>query len=170
MSFDFVYRDWRLSYGEPHSDVYPEEEARARFEAGGSITVLTGAPDRPETVAKIDLGGREVEVVWLDPLLGPELSYVFAVPDADDWPADQLLLAQTHIRTYDHDTPLPDGDPTYDETTRFHADGRFFGRRGSRDGSDAEESHGALSSGQLAELTEEVPRFGEWASILRRER
>lgn len=166
-----VYCDWRTLYGEAGGEVYSVEEARRRFEAGERCTVLIGDdPQRPETVMEIDLSGEMIKVTWLDELLRPELMYLFSTQEEPSWPEDQLLLEQTHIPVYENDNRPPEHQSSHDESFYFKADGSYWGVRASRGGADTEETRGTLDPDQLAIQTEPLPVFGEWDSLLRRER
>lgn len=163
-----TYRDWNLPYGKlAKRPAYDEAEARRRFDAGQTLHVLFGDEVHPEQVLRVDLGGRLVKVVWLDELDRPELSYVFAQPEG--CPDDELFLEQTRLASYDHDLRLPHGESSYDEAWYFKPDGSLYGVRGRRD-SPSESTHGTLDAEQLLLHRERRPAFGEWDSLLRRER
>jgi hypothetical protein len=168
-STGWTYRDWLSAYGEPAGEPYSADEARARYSAGERVTVLVGDPDKPEQYALIQLGGRSIEVVWLDALLRPTLTYVYAVKQTDDWPQDTLLLEQVHVNEYDNDIPLPDAEAFYNELYTFHPDGKFFGMRKPR-GQEMLETQGQMTDEQFALQCEPVPAFGEWDSVLRHDR
>lgn len=166
-----TYRDWNLGYGKPAGAPYSQDEARRRYGQRETLTVVLGDPDRPSQVMVVDLGGAVFEVVWLDTLLRRELTYVYAVrKDVPGWPADRLLLEQVRVATYTEQTRPPDAQSSYDDFYAFHPGGRVFRERGSRDGSDVERTESRLDPEQLQAQYEPVPVFGDWASILRRER
>ena len=164
---DVTYRDWLHSYGQPsRRPAYDEEEARGRWSAGEGLSILSGDPGHPEIVTQVDLGGRRIKVQWLDDLR-PELSYLFIQPEG--WPDGELFLEQTQVRQYDQQR-LPEGASSYDESWYFSTDGSYYAVRGKRVGSDAERAEGHLEPEQLLTLRETRPAFGDWDSIIRRER
>ena len=163
-----TYRSWNLSYGEPMDEpAYGETEARRRFAAGEPFWVLFGDPDQPELVMEVELGGEQINVVWLDELQREELSYLFV--QRAERPAGELFLEQTHIQAYDHDERLPDAESTAAEGWYFKPDGTFGAFRESPD-SVGEQTEGRLEPDQFEVHREPKPAFGDWASITRRER
>lgn len=166
-----TYCNWNTTYGEAHGGRYSEKNARTRFEAGDRCTLLVGeVVDQPEVVLQTDLCGARIEVTWLDALQCPELMYLFVVQKHPDWPQDRLLLEQTHSIVYDNDLRPPESRSAWDESFYFKADGSYYGIRGVRDGSDSEETRGKLDAEQLQIQIEPRPVFGDWQSLLRRER
>ena len=128
-----TFRDWNLYYGEAmDAPAYDEAEARRRFDADETLYVLFGAEHSPEIVLCVELGGRLVEVIRLDRLNRPELSYVFHQPEG--WPDDELFLSHTRLTTYDHAVPLPEGEASFNEVWIFKPDGSLHGARGASDG------------------------------------
>lgn len=166
-----TYCDWKYGYGKIRNEPYPEEEARRRFESGERCTLLVGRDIKePRVVLQADLCGARIEVTWLDTFQRPELMYLFVVQKDADWPKDKLLLEQTRISMYDTDERPPGVRAAYNEYYAFHADGKYYGTRGKRDGVDVEETTGQLEPEQLDLQIEPVPAFGEWDSLLRQER
>ena len=163
-----TYRKWSLGYGHAsRQPPYDEGEARRRFEAGETVWVLFGDPDRPEIVLRLDLGGRLVEVTWLDELNRPEMSYLFTQPEG--FPDDELFLEQVHVRTYDHDIPVPDGVASSHETWFFKPEGTLAGFRSSL-GRPAESTEGRIETDQMPIHRERRPGFGEWSPLIVRDR
>ncbi len=163
-----TFREWNEAYGEPgYEPAYDEVEARRRFACGETLYVLFGEETHPDFVLRADLGGRLIEVTWLDKVNRPELIYLFTQPDG--YPEDELFLQQVHLKTYDHDLPLPDGRATYNEGWFFRPDGTLHGMRGPLDGP-SESTDGQLDAEQLLVHRERRPAFGEWDSLLRRDR
>ena len=163
-----TYRTWSLSYGHAsRQPAYDEAEARRRFEAGDTIWVLFGDETQPDLVLCVELGGRLVEVTWLDHLNRPETKYLFAQPEGH--PEDELFLQQVRLKGYDHDLPLPDGVASYNEVWFFRPDGTLHGQRGALDGP-SESTDGHLDVDQLALHRERRPAFGEWDSLIVRDR
>lgn len=109
-----------------------------------------------------------MKVLWLDELDRPELTYLSISPA--DWPDDELFPEQTHTCAYDHQDRLPEGMSSYDESWCFSPDGTYYAVRGKRDGSDHGRTEGRLEPEQQATMREPCPAFGEWDSIIRRER
>ena len=164
----FTYRDWNLGYGRPFNrPAYDEAEARRRFAAGETFWVLFGDPDQPELVIEVELGGEQINVVWLDELQREELSYLFV--QRAECPAGELFLEQTHIQDYDHEERLPDAESTAAEGWYFKPDGTFGAFRDSP-GTVGEQTEGRLEPDQFEVHREPKPAFGDWASITRRER
>ena len=163
-----TYRSWNLSYGEPMDEpAYGEAEARRRFAAQETFWVLFGDPDRPELVLRVELGGEQINVVWLDELQRQELSYLFV--QRAERPAGELFLEQTHTKFFDHDERLPDAVSTVAEGWYFDPDGSFHAARKSP-GTVGEQTDGRLEPDQFEVHREPKPAFGDWASITRRER
>ena len=163
-----TFRDWSFGYGRAtRRPTYDEAEARRRFDAGETLHALFGDESSPEVVLCVELPGRLVEVVWLDRLNRPELGYVFHQPDG--WPDDELFLSQTRLTTYDHNVPLPEGEPSSNEVWFFKPDGSLHGARAASEGP-TERTDGQLDADQLLLHRERRPAFGEWASLLRQER
>ncbi len=73
----WVYRDWSWEAREPVGHSIPAHQARARLEAGRSLTLLVGSPDRPTTVMQIGQGGQFISTSFLDQRLRPWLRYEY---------------------------------------------------------------------------------------------
>lgn len=162
-----TYRDWNLPYAEPRPGPFTgEAEARRRWDAEETFFVLFGDPDHPDTVLEVELGGRQVEVHWLDEHKRVELAYLFAQRDG----AGGLFLVRTHLRTYDHPNPGPEDESSYDELDMFEPDGSYQAFRSHRGAGDTEVGRGQLEPDQLASMHEPALTFGDWTSIIRRDR
>ena len=162
-----TYRDWSLGYGKPKpAPAYDEAEARRRFEARETLTVLVGDPDRPHQVMTVKLGGEVVAVHWLDPHNRPVLEHVFAHLDG----VEDLFLERTALKTYNQTEPSPTDQATHNEVWYYRPAGTFTAVRKSVGLDDQENSSGTIDEVTLAGLFEPVPRFGAWESLLRADR
>lgn len=133
--------------------------------------MLVGADmNRPEVVLQSNLCGSLIEVTWLDSLQRKELMHLFVVEDATGWPQAAMLLEQTHMVVYSNELRLPEARSAWDESYYFKPDGSYYGIRGSRGGGDSEETNGKLDAEQWRAQLEPRPAFGDWDSLLRRER
>jgi len=162
-----TFRDWSIAYGKPkRTPAYDEAEARRRWEAKESFTVLFGDPDHPDQVMRVELGGDVVVVSWLDEHNREVMEYLFGKPAG----IDELFLERTAIISYAQPEPSPTDTSTHNETYLVRPDGTYQGMRGTRGGDDHENTSGTMDSDQLAGLHEPSLVFGQWDSIIRRDR
>lgn len=158
-----------------------EDEARVRYDTGipdagvRPFKVIIGEdPENPDVVIEISSGRRVFTVYWLDDL-NRCIGWNVFVPEDKDGGFRQdgrLFLEQTRWIEYaDGDTQCPPmaqalaGDGTW-----FTHDGSWYATRKVGD-NPPEEARGVMDPDDAARiLWEPTPRFGEWDSLIRRDR
>lgn len=152
---ELTYCDrWNKLMTEPMS-AFDEVEARRRHEAGELYTAISWVDDRPDAFVEVRFETAYVGCKFLDEQLRIVLTYRF-----DRLSVDRMFLVET--RYYNPD------DRSQHETMRFDVDGSMKRKLASTEFLEVADT--PLAGDELAILYEPVPQFGQYESVLRRER